>query len=200
MAAPIRITREAVLTAALELVREKGSEALNARGLAAAMGCSTQPIFRAYPSMELLRRALLVRALEFYHDFLDAAAAASGDPPYKARGMAYIRFAQEEPRLFRMLFMRSRSDETDSPENPDFPRDAALAGDNAGLRGAEAERFHLEMWALVHGVAAMLATGYLPLEEETVSRMLSDVFHALKQQNDSAAAQKRHSAQTEECS
>ncbi len=34
------------------------------------------------------------------------------DPPYKASGMAYTHFAQTEPALFRLLFMRNRRGES----------------------------------------------------------------------------------------
>ena len=181
MAAPIRIPRERVLAAALELVRAGGPEALNARALAGALGCSTQPIFRCFPSMEALREAVLEAALDCYHRHLQAAVAASPDPLYKAKGMAYIGFARAEPALFRLLFMRSRAGETHSPEVVDWSVDTALAGANAGLGAPEAERFHLEMWVFVHGIAAMYATGYLELEEAAVSRMLTDAFLGFKQ-------------------
>ena len=36
------------------------------------------------------------------------------------------------------------------------------------------------MWAFVHGIAVMTATGYLTLEEQIVSRMLSDAFRGVK--------------------
>ena len=32
-------------------------------------------------------------------------------PPYKASGMAYIRFAREQRELFKLLFMRDRTNE-----------------------------------------------------------------------------------------
>ena len=162
MAAPIKITEQALLEAALRLVRERGMEALNARALAAALGCSTQPIFRLYPTMEALRRAVLEAALAVYHRHRADRAAA------------------------RLLFMRSRGRETDIPEAVDWSPDTTLAGSVTGLAGPEAELFHLEMWALVHGVAVMAATGYLALDEATVSRMLTDVYQGIKQQRASA--------------
>ena len=183
MAAPIKITEQALLEAALDLVRERGMEALNARALAAALGCSTQPIFRLYPGMEALRRAVLEAALAVYHRDRAARVAASPESPYKAAGLAYISFAREEPALFRLLFMRSRSGEQDSPEVADWASDTALAGSVTGLAGAEAELFHLEMWAVVHGVAVMAATGYLTLDEATVSRMLTDVYWGIRSNN-----------------
>lgn len=182
MAAPIKFSKDAILDAALELVRAGGPEALNARALAKALGCSTQPIFRLFASMEELRRAVLERAHALYRRQLeDASGPGSPCPPYKARGMAYIAFAGEEPQLFRLLFMRGRTGETDSPENGDWPKDTSLAGAETGLAGAEAELFHLEMWAAVHGIAVMRATGYLDLDEPTVSRMLTDVYLGTKQ-------------------
>lgn len=186
MAAPIKITEQALLDAALALVRTRGMEALNARSLAAALGCSTQPIFRLYPSMEALRRAVLEAALAVYHRDRAARVKASPEPPYKAAGLAYIAFARDEPALFRLLFMRSRSGERESPEAVDWAPDIALAGSAAGLAGPEAELFHLEMWAFVHGIAVMTATGYLPLEEATVSRMLTELYQGIKKQREPA--------------
>ena len=180
MAAPIRITEAAIRSAALDLVRAQGPQALNARALAAALGCSTQPIFKNYPSMEALRRAVVEEALGVYHRFVEQAETGSPYPSYKARGMGYINFARREPTLFRLLFMRSRSGESSSPEDPDWPADTARAGASTGLSGSQAELFHLEMWALVHGIAVMLATGYLSLEEEVISRMLTDAFRGIR--------------------
>ena len=182
MPATIKISKDAILDAALELVRAGGPEALNARALAKALGCSTQPIFRVFASMEALRSALLERAHALYRRRVEEPSdPGSPYPPYKARGLAYIAFAGDEPQLFRLLFMRGRTGETDSPENGDWPKDTALAGAETGLAGAEAELFHLEMWAAVHGIAVMQATGYLDLDEPTVSRMLTDVYLGTKQ-------------------
>ena len=179
MAAPIKISREALVDAALELVRAE--KPCDARSLARALGCSTQPIFRNFPSMQALREAVLEQALARYHGYLRRAAESYSLPPYKAAGMAYVEFARREPALFRLLFMRSRGGETDTPEARDWPEHIALAGSSAGLSGPEAELFHLEMWAVVHGVASMLATGYLDLDENTVSRILTDVYQGVKQ-------------------
>ena len=180
MAAPLRVTEAAIRAAALELVRTNGPQALNARALAAALGCSTQPVFKNFPSMEALRRAVVEEALAVYHRFVETAVAASSEPSYKARGMAYIGFARQEPTLFRLLFMRSRTGEKDSPEDPDWPADTARAGVSTGLARPEAELFHLEMWAFVHGIAVMLATGYLDLDEAIISRMLTDAYRGIK--------------------
>ena len=54
--------------------------------------------------------------------------------------------------------------------------------ENTGLTNNSAELFHLEIWVVVHGIASMLATGYLNLEWELISRMISDLYQGLKKQ------------------
>ena len=180
MAAPTKISREDVLGAALELVRTQGEAALNARALARSLGCSTQPVFRHFASMEEVRQAVLVQAHDVYLDFVREWMAGSEYPAYKASGMGYIEFARTQPWLFRLLFMRSRELSEPGPEAADWQPFLALAGRSAGIDPASVELFHLEMWTLVHGIAVMLATGYLELDRETVSRMLTDAYLGIK--------------------
>lgn len=93
--------------------------------------------------------------------------------------MAYIRFAKEEKELFRLLFMRDRSHENieDSEENKPLTE---LIQQNLGISEEDACLFHLEMWIFVHGMATMLATSYLELDEEFISRVLTDGYEGMK--------------------
>ena len=175
-----QVAREEILRTALELVRSGGDGVLNARALAKALGCSTQPIFRNFTDMQALRAALLEEIHNRYLAFMEAYIAASAHPPYKASGLAYIAFARTEPRLFRQLFMRERSSDREGPELADWEPTIAAVQGYTGLSHREAELFHLELWGLVHGTAVMLATGYLDLDEETISGMLTDVYQGLK--------------------
>ena len=54
----VKITKEDILKAALDLLRQSGETALCARGLAAALGSSTQPIFSNFATMDELRLAV----------------------------------------------------------------------------------------------------------------------------------------------
>ena len=176
----VKVTRQDVLSAGLELVRKAGEGALNARNVAAALGCSTQPVFTHFASMEQLRLALVTEAEALCKQFMDREIAAKKYPSYKASGMAYIRFAQQERNLFRLLYMRDRTRETEAVGESLWGFGTDLAQQATGRDAGSAERFHLEMWALVHGFATMAATGYLALDEETVSTMLTDVFRRLQ--------------------
>ena len=52
----IKITREDIITASMDLVREQGTEGLTTRALAKKLNCSTQPIFSNFPNMESLNK------------------------------------------------------------------------------------------------------------------------------------------------
>ena len=100
-------------------------------------------------------------------------------PQYKAFGMAYIRFAKEEQELFRLLYMRDRRGEDLSPSS-DFEQAVQMLMHANGLSRERAQLMHLEMWSCVHGIATMLATDFLPLDEASVSEILSDVYYGIR--------------------
>lgn len=175
-----KLSRQAILAAAMELVRANGPDALNARALAKQLGCSTQPIFSNYASMEDLRADVIAAGMERYHQYLAQSMESGMYPPYKASGLGYIRFALEEKELFKLLFMRDRSGETISDDIEEIRPILSLIQDRTGMSLERAQRFHLEMWLYVHGIAAMVATGYLPWTEEDISATLTDAFEGLR--------------------
>ena len=175
----IKITKEDIIQTSIELIKKEGDGAINARSIAAALGCSTQPIFSNFASMEDLRAAVIVAAYESYLEFLRREAESGKYPQYKAFGMAYIRFSKEEKELFKLLFMRDRSRE-DMSLSPDFENSVRLIMEANGVTYETATLMHLEMWACVHGIGTMFATSFLALDEELVSDMLSDVYQGIR--------------------
>lgn len=174
-------TKEQVIQAALQLVRQRGMEGLTARSLAQQLGCSVKPIFSLFGSMEQVQRETLTAAHALYQQSLEQAMAKGEYPPYKASGLAYIRFAKEEPALFQLLFMRDRSQEQQDPqqEEREIRPLLALIQRQLGLDEEQARLFHLEMWLYVHGIAAMLATSYLDWDLEFASQALTDGYLGL---------------------
>ena len=101
-----RFTREEIIQAALDLTAEKGVGALTARGLAQRLGSSAKPIFGLFANMEEVQQEVVKAANLRYQEYLWQDMSAGRYPPYKASGMAYIRFAREQKELFKLLFMR----------------------------------------------------------------------------------------------
>ena len=54
----VKITKENIIQAAMDIVRNAGADALNARNIAAKLDCSTQPIFSNFATMDQLRLAV----------------------------------------------------------------------------------------------------------------------------------------------
>ncbi len=178
----VKVTKEEIVAAAVEIVRHSGHQAINARTVAAALKCSTQPVFSNFATMEALRLAVVQKADALCGAYMEQEMQRGEYPAYKASGMAYIRFAKEEKALFQLLYMRDRSGESTPQEELVTGQMETLIRDNTGLTGDRAKRFHLEMWAFVHGIATMFATGFLDLPWDLVSGMLTDAYQGLKKQ------------------
>lgn len=176
----VKFTREEIIRSALDIVRETGPEGLTARSLAARLGCSVKPIFGLFRSMEEVQQEVLSAGYRLYSQSIAQAMEAGKYPPYKASGMAYIAFSQQEKPLFRLLFMRDRSHEDASPRlGDDVEPLLDLIQQAAGISRESARMFHLEMWIYVHGIAAMAATSFLDWDTELISASLTDAYRGL---------------------
>lgn len=177
----VRITKDEVLAASFKLVRQGGLPALNARAIARALKCSTQPIFRAFDSMDDLKGAVMGRIGEFYNAYFDEHIRRQDVPPYKATGLAYIHFAKDEKELFKILFMRDRNGEKEAEEDHSFEVAVERIMAATGFSREAASRFHLDMWVFVHGIATMLATSYLDLGDALISELMTDAYQGFVQ-------------------
>ncbi len=174
-----KFTKEEVIDAALAIVREKGAKGLTARALGGKLGASACPIFTLFTGMEDVLLETLLAAQRVYEGYLAADMSAGKYPPYKASGMAYIRFAKEEKELFKLLFMRDRSTERVEEDRESIRPLLELIQKNLGIDEEGAYKLHLQLWIYVHGIATMVATSYLEWDGAFISQSLSDVYKGL---------------------
>ena len=94
MPAAKRISKEAIIDAAAAVLRIGGFEAINARSVAKALGCSTQPIYLSFRNMEELKSALTQRAIEQHTQRVrESLRAHEGcDSRYSSYGMGFVQF------------------------------------------------------------------------------------------------------------
>ena len=175
----VRITKEDIVKTTVELVREFGAQSINARAIATAIGCSTQPIFSNFRSMEELEEATVFAAHKIYLGYLSKESSLNKYPKYKSFGMAYVRFAREERELFKLLFMCDRKGAEFTP-TLDFDASIEMIMRTNAISREKAERMHLEMWTCVHGIGTMLATSFLSLEWDLISDILSDIYQGVR--------------------
>lgn len=168
-----RYTKEQVIMAALELTRKNGFDSISARSVGTALKSSQNVIFSSFENMDELKEAVVAEAGRFYIEYQKKAVQESKDPPYLSAGIAYIGFANEEPELFRLLFMRDRSKERFQNEFNDFDANAGRLQQRYGMSFEEARELHLRMWLFVHGIASAIITSYLDFDEERIRSLLS---------------------------
>lgn len=178
MSAVKKISRENIISAALEIIKRDGMSALNVRALAKALGCSTRPVYLTFGGMDGVKAAAVERINEVYQDYINREVESGAYPPYKAYGMGYIKFARGESEFFKYLFMRDRTRER--TEDDGLDEIISMIVKATGLDRERAKLFHLENWIFVHGIAVMLATAYIDFDEKLIGSMLTDMFEGLK--------------------
>jgi hypothetical protein len=72
--------------------------------------------------------------------------------------------------------MRDREKEDQAATTADFEASVEMIMQANGLSHERATLLHMEMWAAVHGIATMLVTSFLSLDEEMISHMISDIY------------------------
>lgn len=177
-----KFTREEVTAAAYELVREQGAGALTARELGARLGSSARPIFTVFTDMAELKAAVCEKARACFASYM--AVAEDFDPAYKMRGMQWVKFAQEQPRLFQLLFMQSAGGTPDFDEAMrvsafDAERDIAIIQRDYHASAEQARHLFRQMWIYSYGLCVLCATGICSFTEQELAQRLGEIFRGM---------------------
>lgn len=121
-----KFTRQEIIDAAVDIARRAPLEAVTAQELASVLGTSTRPVFTYFRTLEEVRAAVVEEAGKIYGRYVERGL--SMNPPFKGYGMETIRFAREEPNLFRLLFLRRRDTAEFPPTETTAPISAAPSG------------------------------------------------------------------------
>lgn len=177
-----KYTREDVIAAACEIVRERGLGAVTARELAAFLSSSARPIFTLFENMDEVISETLKSVRALYNGYVKQGLAES--PAFRGVGKAYIRFAAEEPEFFRLLFMERHSegiadvlpaiDENYSTIMQSIISEYAVTSDAA-------KTLYRHLWIYSHGIATLVATSSCSFSPSEIEELLTDVFRSLLQ-------------------
>ncbi|MBT2443808.1 TetR/AcrR family transcriptional regulator [Streptomyces sp. ISL-36] len=174
--------RQAVLSAALDVIADEGPSALSLRDLARRAGVS-----HAAPAHHFKDRAGLLTAVATEgFDLLAAALAEATD--LKDAGVRYVRFATDHPAHFQVMFQPDllRSDDPQllaAKERAGDRLRAGVAELPGGGRGPDPRLAGVAAWSLAHGFATLLLSHNLagPVgdrDPEDVFRTLAGVLFA----------------------
>jgi len=113
-----RFSRDSIIAAAVRVVKAQGPEGLNARTIARELGCSTQPLYSIFASMEEIEQAVITACLPIPMEYM--LGAEDRESQFLSIGMGYLQFAQSEPGIFRLLFTSGKVQWDFSVGNPYF--------------------------------------------------------------------------------
>ena len=172
-----KITKEMVIEAGLNIVREDGQENLNVRSIAAKLGCSTQPVMYHYETVNDLKADIYAAADSFHTGFITSPEQGTDDPMLSI-GLRYIRFADEEKNLFRFLFQSDKFRNTGFRELIGAEGNPAIKPlcEAAKLTEAQAKEVFATLFICVHGIASLLANNSIDYDEEYFSGLLRNTL------------------------
>lgn len=171
------VNKEDILSAAVALIREGGPQALNARSLAKALGCSTRPLFRVYKNMEELKNGVRVKLDACYDAFM--ASRMTEENRLLSQAIAYVEFARQERNIFSALFM-DKTMAGSSLRDIIYAKWNRASIENAqkvtGVTIETAEMLFLNIWLYSHGMAAQMVSNDIAIPSATVERLLTNAF------------------------
>ena len=173
-----RVTAEMIVDAAVEIVRQSGFENINARTVSGQLHCSTQPVMYHFLTIDNLKKTAYRQADRLHTQYM------MNTPPEQnpilGIGMNYIRFAVEEPQLFRFLFQSGYAEENSLLEMVDseelVPVLAAMQ-EGAGLSMEKTRDVFITVALFAHGSASIIANNRLEFDEKLIAEHLERAWN-----------------------
>lgn len=159
--------KEALTCAARELIEKKGPEGFSLAEACRIAGVSTAAPYRHFEDRDALVGSVAKRGFDTLTDVTKAGRDSfpSGTvDSIVAMGQAYVRFANDEPAVFRLMFASHKGEEAfhqSLNENGDVCFSVLLKAVDAfreakGLSQKSTMDIALPLWTIVHGTACLL--------------------------------------------
>ena len=178
MPAKAKVTKEMIVDTAFAIAREAGVENVNARTVSERLHCSTQPVMYHFATIEELKRAVYVKADLYHSEYL-----MNMKKPTKGAalgiGMNYIRFAIEEPHLFRFLFQsdyfsgKTLLELIDADEL--LPVLSAMQS-KLNMNIEQTKKVFLTVFLFAHGYASIIANNSMKYDEDIINAQLDQAY------------------------
>ena len=181
--------RRALLDEALATIHAEGGEGLTLREIGARVGVSRTALYRHFADKRALLTAVATEGFRMLREQLVAAweKGERGDAAFHAMGVAYLRFAVDNPSHYRVMFGGSFDQLVHEPElmveaqgafQALVEAVAALQKDGLFLRD-DPMLMATYVWALVHGIATLAIDAQLP-EAVGIDELMRYSFERLR--------------------
>ncbi len=176
----VKFQKKEIVHAAFEIAREKGIDAVTAREVASKLGVSPRPIFTYYSSMDQLKHDVYLLAKQHYGEYIRKGL--EERVPFLGVGKQYIRFAKEEPQLYRMLFLTKPDTAVGGAmEAMEYTLSMAQKSimDIYSMDEKQAASYFRNMWLVSFSIATLIVTGDCPYSDKEIVSIMSEVSLAV---------------------
>ena len=170
-----KITKDMVIDAAFEIARKTGAENINARTVSKKLNCSTQPVMYHFSTIEELKKAAYAKSDSYHTAYLMNIGKQQEDVLLEI-GFNYIRFAIEEPHLFRFIFQSGFAIENSLPEminSEELTPIISVFQKTMDMSIEKTKEIFLTLAMFVHGYASIVSNNSL---EELIKVHLKQVY------------------------
>ena len=173
-----KITKDMVINAAFEVARKTGAENINARTVSNELNCSTQPVMYHFETIEALKRAAYKKTDEYHTEYLMNIPETQEDVMLGI-GLNYIRFAVEEPNLFRFLFQSGFATQNSLLEminSEELKPVLSVIQKEMNINMEQTKKVFITLALFVHGYASIIANNSLEYDETLITTHLERVY------------------------
>lgn len=174
----MKVTEEMIISAAIEVVRERGFENINARTVSGQLHCSTQPVMYHFSTIDSLKKTAYKRVDQLHSEYLMNTS--PGQDPILGIGLNYVRFAVEEPQLFRFLFQSGYAEENNVLEMVDSEELTPVLKtmhEGSGLSMQKTRNVFITVALFAHGYASIIANNHLEFDENLIAEHLERTWN-----------------------
>lgn len=169
MPAVVELSKDRIVKIAVKMVNESGWDSVNARSLAARLGVSTKPLYRIYESMDEIKEDIYKEISRQYDEFLTSRI--DSKKALLTLCIAYVEFALEYKNLFISLFLSNnlkwKSIENVLDEKWNQGTIINLVNKH-GYSFEEAKTLFMNMWLYANGLATLIATNDITMDDQEV--------------------------------
>ena len=180
MAKALSLTKENIVKSAVKLVNKEGWDALNARSLAKHIGISTKPLYRIYNNMDEIKKDVLQEIYHQYDEFINSKI--DSKKALLTLCIAYVEFANDYKNLFVSLFLSDnlKWNKIEDVFDEKWNQSTIINLVNKhGFSFDEAKELFLHMWLFSNGLATLIATNQIKLDEEKIMIRLIKIYKNL---------------------
>lgn len=180
MAKALELTKTNIVRSAVKMVNDNGWGCLNARSLAKEIGISTKPLYRIYNNMDEIKQDVLSEIKRQYDEFITNKI--DNKNALLSLCISYVEFANEFKNLFISLFLSNNlnwkkiEDVFDEKWNQGVIINLV---NKHGFSFEDARELFLNLWLYANGLATLIATNQIKLDEERIMVRLVKIYKNL---------------------